>query len=195
VLDGKTVTEWAKLLKSVAASERFAAAAVLGKLGGQAKGAAPALVETAKKADKSLRGGAIAALSEVGADKDVLLPVVTEALKDDHVRVGFATVRALTALGPDAREAVPGLIDLYKRVGVKTTTDLTNPTDKALSEYHLKVKTLEVLGAVGPAAKEAVPFLAEVWKEKTGSYSLRPAAEMALQKIDQDELKKLKMNP
>src|SRR5262249_40426544 len=56
----------------------------------------------------------LAALRALGACGKPAVPVLTEALKDLHSEVLVVAAGSLGRIGPEAREAIPGLLLLWK---------------------------------------------------------------------------------
>jgi HEAT repeat protein len=91
---------------------------------------------------------------------------LTDALKEPVSEAGplrFHAATALGRIGPDAKEAVPGLVDLLK--------------DKKLGPARRVAA--EALGAIGPDAKNAVPAL----KDAASDGEISDAAAKALSRI------------
>jgi HEAT repeat protein len=78
----------------------------LGKMGGQAVDAAPALVQVLWSSDPDLPFVAANALGDIGPE--AVLPLI-QALEDGNERVRWFAAYALGRIGPDAGDAIPAL--------------------------------------------------------------------------------------
>jgi HEAT repeat protein len=139
---GADVDELIARLKDPGDAEaRRAAAKALAEAGGDAKVAAPALVQALKDKDMFVRRFSAQALGEIGADPLVALPGLKAALDDPRKEVQEA---AATALGKMGRGAVGALMNVIK---------------DANRETEVRRKAVEALGALGAEARSAVPTL------------------------------------
>jgi HEAT repeat protein len=86
---------------------RAAAAATLGRLGGEAKPAVPALVSALEDPRAEVRGRAAWALGEIGAEARQAVAGLAALARDPEV--GWQAIDALGKIGPDARAALPAL--------------------------------------------------------------------------------------
>jgi HEAT repeat protein len=178
--DGKTLSEWARLLQSDDVTDRQAATLALAKIGPEA---APAL--TLALNDKQIvnvRLWAANALGKIGPKAKGAVPQLEAALKDEVPYVRVEAGRALWRIDKNSA-AVPALIEALK--------------DK---DTGVRYMATEALGGIGPDAKAAVPALVEALKdpafaefERPDSIERRPlgpAAGKALKQIDPETAKK-----
>src|SRR5205823_4902352 len=93
--EGKSLSEWVKLLKGGDFGERQKAALALGKMGPKAKAAVPALIDALKDKKDRVRRFSAKALGDVGPEAKAAVPALIEALRDDQVRAmaGYALKR------------------------------------------------------------------------------------------------------
>jgi hypothetical protein len=103
-----------KSLSSNNPKMRMGAALTLGRMGREAKAAAPALAEALEDRDIRVRCHAAQALWRVTGRADLAVPVLAEALKHQVSTVRESAVTALALIGPDARMAVPSLREALK---------------------------------------------------------------------------------
>src|SRR5262245_39052081 len=66
--EGKSLSEWVKLLKSPKAEVRGEAARALGQIGPKAKSAVPALIDALKDKNEGVRNDAAVALGAIGPE-------------------------------------------------------------------------------------------------------------------------------
>jgi HEAT repeat protein len=134
--DGRPLSYWVEALGDDDKADRQRATQALARLGPEAKGAVPRLVELA------LREGDAAASQALRAiDPEAAVPRFTEALADPDPRVRERAATALFQLGPAAKAAVPALGRAAKDPDV-----------------DVRGKAFAALQAIGPAA---VPALVE----------------------------------
>ncbi|MEA1959456.1 MAG: HEAT repeat domain-containing protein [Chloroflexota bacterium] len=92
-------------LKSKNNSLRYAAANALSKLGPDAAGAIPALIDALKHWDSMTRSAAAGAIGKIGiSHKDIVeaaIPALTEALDDNDTLVRRAAATALQDIDPE----------------------------------------------------------------------------------------------
>ena len=89
---------------------RSAAADALGKIGPEAKAAAPELAALLQDSDSNVSEAALTALAQIGTEAKLAVPVLTKLLKNEDRRVRLRAFQALCTIGPTAREALPGLV-------------------------------------------------------------------------------------
>ncbi len=178
---------------------RAASAGRLGKLGGKAQGAVPALLEALKDTVPTDRGpqvcqAASIALADIG---EAALPALTAALESSDRRVYIGAASAIHDMGPRAKAAVPKLISLLEKqeperrlamiAGLQGIGPEACPAVPLLiqlldsDDFHTQYWACRALGAIGPAAKPAVPALCRL--TKAGLPSVRRNAAAALGKI------------
>jgi HEAT repeat protein len=114
VYHGMTVSEWIARLKDPHANVREEAADTLGRIGPDAKGAAPALAHTLKDEDIAARRAAARALRLIGVGARLAVPALIDALKDRNEYVRAEVFGALGQIGPEAKAAVPALAETLK---------------------------------------------------------------------------------
>lgn len=163
-----------------------------------------------------VRQEAVAALGNMAAEKDLKtmlptlvrmgLPALTKGLKDMHEGTREAAAKALGQVGPDAKEALPGLVEVLKdkktgaltrehaarsllRVGgTDEAAAVVPPLAEVLADSstrpELRKLAADGLGRLGPAASAAVPALAQALADK--SPEVRRAAALALEKVGPD---------
>ncbi|MGH7140348.1 MAG: HEAT repeat domain-containing protein [Pirellulales bacterium] len=90
---------------------RETAADALARIGDPA---VPALIDTLRDPDQSIRAHAALALARMGPKASPAVPELILALDDPDREVRQAAARALGQIGPDAEEAVPALIKALK---------------------------------------------------------------------------------
>ena len=105
----KTVTEWAKLLKSADLDERQEAASVLKLAGLHAKIALPELITCLKDEDARIRRDVATTIGRIGPlAKDAAMPLVG-LVRDSDVAVKYSAVVAIGRIGAGAKSAASGL--------------------------------------------------------------------------------------
>lgn len=169
------VAQLVNALKSTDTDQRRSAARELADLGGEAKAAAPALIEAmTTDSDLFVRRFAAQAVGKVGADPKVAVPALTALLNDKHKELNEAAVEALGRMGAPA---VPALSEALKGgAGPRRVRPGQNvPDGSAL----VRSKAAAALGRIGPDAKAAVPALVEALKDN----SIRTDAATALGEI------------
>jgi HEAT repeat protein len=89
---------------------RQAAAQVLGFIGPEARGAAPALFRATKDKASGVRSAALFALGRIQPDAEMTIPVLVAGLDDPHPGAQWQAAIALGQYGPEARAALPALL-------------------------------------------------------------------------------------
>lgn len=117
---------------------RFAAARILGELGGNNDHAYNALIKTLKDAVWFVRLAALQSLKELKLDAPAILKYIVPMLQDTHEDVREYAVLTISDLGPDAAAAVPSLIEA-----------LSDPV------WYVRERVAWVLGQIGTSAREA----------------------------------------
>jgi HEAT repeat protein len=104
-----------EVVKDKDATNRVAAAKVLGLFGGEAKAAVPALAEFLADEDEwpDARGAVAFTLGKVGP---AAVSALTAGLKDKEADVRSGCAETLGQVGPEAKTAVPALTELLKDV-------------------------------------------------------------------------------
>jgi len=148
---------------------RCAARDILQDIGPGATSAIPVLLEELKKDEenpfqcRSTRSGwcGVVYFSALGSVVDLLaamgpsaVPELCRALHHPNVAVRGGAAYSLGLMGSDAKEAVPAIIEAWKK-------ERTRPeTDRRLRDMYVWA-----LGSIGPAAKPAVPLLQKALAE------------------------------
>jgi serine/threonine-protein kinase len=192
----EAVQEQMAELKEGRGDERWKAAETLGKIGGEARAAVPALIEALSERNATLRWRSAEALGRIG-DARAVAPLVA-ALSDRDGLVKTEAAKALGRLGPAAREAVPvlaqGLRDpdaFYRREAAKAlaravgpqSAEVVPPLIDALrdKDKFVRAESARALGKIGAAARAAVPALRNLTREN--DVVVVGAAEEALRSI------------
>ncbi len=196
------------ILKDKDEVARRSAAQELGKLGQDAKSAAPALADAlTKDKDAFVRRFAAQSLGQMGKDVSThAVPALSKAVKSDaHREVIQAAIEALGEMGA---AGVPTLKDALKsseptvqyqaarsishigpdaKDAVKPLIDVfKNPPPMKKNNNDappVRTAVAEALGNIGPAAKDAVPALKESIADKVRDREFKKAVETALKKI------------
>jgi HEAT repeat protein len=182
--EGRTVSQWAELLKSPDRDQRMKAADALFAIGPEAKAAVPALAAALKDADRVVREVSALALRRLGPEAKAAVPALVEVLrqdKDEFVR--WKAAYALRHIGLEAK-IVPDLLEACKDVlanvhwEAQGTLQQIGPGPegkaavpaliKALEDKKWSVRAIaaECLGRVGPDAKAALPALLKLLKDE-----------------------------
>jgi HEAT repeat protein len=146
---------------------RVRAAEVLGRIGIEAKEAAPSLRAALKDDDELVRVHAAFALHQVVGRNDVTVPVLVVGLKATNRHVRRHAADALGELGSSAKTAVAPLIDALKD-----------------DDTSVRESVVKALRAIGPDARDAVPALKRIQKDDP-ELSVRKFATEALVRIDE----------
>jgi HEAT repeat protein len=172
------------------------AASELGKLGRQAKSAAPQLLDALKHTDAQVRVDAADALGRVGADPKKAVPALIGLLKDDPEReVRRSAAGALGEWGPAAVSAVPALRKALQgkgggwwvaadAIGKIGGPDAVPALVEALEgkDDDVRLTAIKRLGDLGSAAASAAEALKKAQQDDSRE-SNRKAAAAALKKI------------
>jgi HEAT repeat protein len=164
-------------------SQRPKVAAILGRLGPEAKEAAPALANILEK-DKSpaARREALIALGSIGPFAAEQSPAIAKVLKDNDVQLRAAACYALGKIGPLAVGSKSELLDCVKSddelcsmaaAWALTRVDPNCPEGahksvpclvKALynPDAHIRMEAVTALQSLGAQAQEAIPALKKV---------------------------------
>ncbi len=137
-------SEYTRGLTSPQAAARVRAARELGKLGGDAVGALPALIAAVEDADQAVREAAVQAIAHVGPA--AVAPLVQFLSHPDKYVRRHATW-GLGKLGPQARSAMASLCAALHDTDPRTASGAA-----------------QALGSLGPAAAAAVPALTEAMR-------------------------------
>jgi HEAT repeat protein len=92
-------------------------ALALGHLGKYAKDAIPDLLEAIQDPESSVRSYALHSLIMVGVPKEAL-PILIQTLNDNVGTVRMYAAKAIMELGESAKEAIPALILLLKKIKI-----------------------------------------------------------------------------
>lgn len=109
VVDGKTLEEWLKQLKSKDPNDRISACMALEKMGPAARPAIPALRQTLRDEDVTVRILAASTLGGLGPDAAASVPDLIAALNDKNEYVRVFAVTALGKIGSRARDGTKAL--------------------------------------------------------------------------------------
>jgi HEAT repeat protein len=161
------VDDLVKQLKAAEADKRREAAEAIGKVGKEAKAAAPALIAALKDSDLFVRVFAAQSLGEIDADPKTAVPALAAALRDKK-EVQETAIVSLRKLGA---AAVPTLADVAKDPG---------------KEGSLRRKAIESLGQLKDDAKSTVPMLTELvsGKTKTGKPAMNRDVELRVTAVN-----------
>jgi HEAT repeat protein len=191
---GTKVTEaYLDALKNESPMVRQFAAEQIGKLGADAKEAAPALMITLRDKDKAVRGASADALEKIGKG---VVPALREQIKDKDPELRAQAIETLGEVGPRAKDALPdikgALNDQSPKVRLQAAKAIRKIGDtqaaaaefiKLLGDPDINVRkiTAAALEELGADAKDATPGLAKLLKEK--DKELRLQAIMTLKSI------------
>jgi HEAT repeat protein len=152
---------------------RAFAAAVLGRMREQAKGALPALVRALGDEHVDVRSAARGALGRMGT---AAVSALADALKDGRPSVRAAAAYALGALGPVAEDAVPALLQAFKD-----------------SDRAVRIDAILAVGNMRISSRVVVQELIRVLEADTDDL-VRLDAVRVLNKIDTAEAKEAVVN-
>lgn len=177
------------------------AAAIIARIGPEAKDAVPALIGALGDPDPDTRNEVLFALAAIGPDAAQAVPALVKALDDPGENVSYAACYALGKVGPAAMAAKPALQKCLgssdefacmasawalacihpecKETAAKSVPILAKALAEpdALSRLH----AAEALRRLGPCAKDAVPALKKALQDDNPD--VREAAGQALQAI------------
>jgi len=165
-----------------------AAAAVLGKIGPEAAGAAPALLKLVNNEEAVIRREVLFALGKIGPAAKDAVPAALSGVDDPDATVRLSAVYALGRIGPDAAPATERLVqelaskDRYyatccamSLVRIAPDSGRISPSVlplliKALKHNDSSVRTeaANTLGMLGPEARRALDAL------KAATYDQNP---------------------
>jgi hypothetical protein len=178
---GKTLTDWIKMLKTGDAKARGAAAVAIGQIGKDAKAAIPALIAALKDTDPSVRMEATIALSKIGPEA---ITALTEALKSKNSYQRMGAALSLGHMGSAAKKAVAALQEALKDKSLavrchaaqalfRIDPEQAEAAVPVLAEglksdrQHIRMAAATTIGLIGPAAKSAAPALREARSRRT----------------------------
>lgn len=153
--------------------------------------AVPALINSLKSRNPSVRKYAALALSRMGPSARSAVPALIERFADEDAGVARNAFEAIGGIGPDAKEAVPALIGVLqgtaarRRISAAYALEQIGPAAKAaipalvaaLRDNKItegeggRARFLYIcaLAAMGPDAKAAVPTLITLLKQDAGT--------------------------
>lgn len=136
-----------ELMRAPEAELRWQAAGILGKLGHDAKPAAPTLVSLLSDPDLHVRTVAAQSLGEIHPNDNAVIAGLVSRLGTDDRRL---VIRPLSSFKGAAVAAVPGLIAI-----------LQNDSDATM-----RWEAARTLGKIGPGARDALPELMRATKDR-----------------------------
>jgi HEAT repeat protein len=158
---------------------RTMAVNILGVMGPAAKPAYPTLSRAQEEPDEALRAAIDAAIDRIGQPVREDVPMLVLALKAPNPAYRKAAVQTLWLLGPEARDAVPGLRELFN--------------DKEKADNGMRIMIAEAFEAIGEKAKAAAPDLGAVLDKPEEDVDLRATALEALAAIGVEAKSELAM--
>ena len=193
--EGRTLSEWVKLLSDGDEFMRSAAAKGLARIRDGARPAEPALVEAMKDRNEGVRQYAAEALSNIYSKHpptEVGLAALTEAVSDPNLYVSRNASQGLASAGPKGDVGSLALIgqlgngatsDNARRalVAIGTATVVRDLT-AALQNKNRPVRhyAAEILGGLGPRARSAAPALEKLVRDAAEVREARATAAEAL---------------
>lgn len=174
---------------------RAAAAPVLGKMGGKARRAVPALVAVLRDDDETVRLEAIAALGEIGPAAKDAAPALLRLIRDEDSILEPFVVSALGNLGTDVvpvlasalserlvhrRRVAAEALSMIGANAASAQASLT--TGLADSDPAVRLYCARTLGLMGPNAKKSAPSLQKALKDSV--ITVRLEAGLALWRIE-----------
>ena len=111
-------------------------------MGGDAKAAIPALVETLRDSYPTARAASAMALGHIHSEPGLVVPALTEALRDREVFVRVQAASALGEFGTNAKPAAAALLEVLQ----EQNQDATNAALKA-------IKQIDPEAAIRPGVK------------------------------------------
>ena len=130
--------------------DREAAAVALGRIGPEARTAAPKLTSLLQDPTCDVIYAALAARRQVGVESDPPVPALIAIFKNGDRRLWLYAVHTLRKYGPKAKDAVPVLVGRLQDFAVRHKTDIVFPVFDTLCE-------------IGPDAREALPASLHSW--------------------------------
>lgn len=191
-----------RLIEALEVQEvRARAAAIIARIGPEAKAAVPALIDALDDPDAATRSEVLLALAAMGPDARPAASVVIKCLNDPDLKVRYAACYCLGRLGTEAEVAKEMLQRHLKspdrflalasawalacidpqcaETAARSVAVLINGLKER--EASTRVHAAEALGALGALAKDAVPALRQALKDP--SPEVRRAAGQALRAI------------
>jgi HEAT repeat protein len=198
-VEEKPLGEWIKDLKSPDDSTRVRAFEAIGRLGPQAKAAAPALLEALGRGGNSASDAGVA-----------LWKVDREAFKeifkgpDERSTVRWEALLSLTNIGTEAKELAPAVLKIAANkygpnwehslwalgsIGAEPTEAVPILKDALQDEraQYARMISAQALGALGEKAKDALPALHMALSDSDSQ--VRVDAAYAVWQIDRDAAK------
>jgi HEAT repeat protein len=149
---------------------RAGAAAVLGRMGPNAKTVINVMVESLKDPDPGVRAAAAEGLGRIGDEAKGAIPKLAALLKDADPGVRLAAAFGLGRIGPEASLAIPELSDALG----------------SDADVNVRKEAARAFSLLGLDAKPAIPALAKALREDK-SAEVRQQAALALGKMRGDE--------
>lgn len=166
--DGKSVSQWLKLLESKDPGERWKAAVALGRLRQSSPEVLRALANAIKDKEEYVAQIAVVAIEQMGTAAESILPELIDVFNTlESDKKSFMT-SIFGHLGPKATTAVPAMMSL-----------LDSPNQL------VRGNTAVALGQIGPSAKKATPALRNALRDE--SPFVRAHASLALWRIGKDK--------
>jgi HEAT repeat protein len=180
---------------------RLHAARVLGRIGPEAKEAAPALAAALDDAEGEYRREVQFALGAIGPAAAPAVPSLIESLDSDDDQIRNSAVYALGRIGPAAKTSASALTKLlsseddFVRFSALWALVRIEPNDKQLaaaavpamvvlladSRELVRAEAATTLGELGPAAKAALPDLKKASADANPTVSA--AAKQSIERI------------
>jgi len=165
----------AQLVRQLSASTcraRQSAAYELGNLGPDAAPAVPALIVAINAAHPPLmsnefesigcnvRDNALRAVAQIGVPAAPAVRELVKALGPNASSLELEVLEGFVRIGPDARDALPDLLNMIRR--------LPRPDcdDRGCSADERWYMTIKAIGAIGAGASKAIPYLEELAKHE-----------------------------
>ncbi len=168
--------QWSIPVKSLSSHidwrARQNAAAQLGSMGADAKGAVPALISALSDRAENVRIAVIEALVKIGPANGVPATPLVKRLSDPEKKVRAAAVKGLISMGAHSSIPLRRLIDQklgYQPLSEMSTINLTE------DEWHRLSKAAIALREIGPEAYGAVPVLIKLANVSCDDVRARPS--------------------